>query len=182
MKVTNLADVYQLLIDRTDLTLEEARNVAYTCVDSLSIFRVQEDSLLSHLPLHRVVPKHSSKRKLPCTGTCGKLTTRWFPLYPHAGPLCMKCERGSDRYHTIDFTTAKRRFFLSREDLEDVPAIKRYRYENIRCRYFRPADLLGVALTRHGGRDGLRARRELGLKRRQAAMKGIERRRRCPEE
>lgn len=176
MDPDSVARVFKILIDRRDITLEEARNVAQTCSDALIVFEAEGDSLLRHLHLYRRVPKDFSKRRRPCSAGCGRLTTRRFDLYPHAGPLCRRCEKERHPYRTIDYTTARRRFYLSRDDLEEVPAIMRYT-SHIRCRYFRPADLLAVALKRHGGHDGLRARRAIGLKRRAAALKGIERRR-----
>jgi hypothetical protein len=177
MPPSTLSDVFGVLIDRADLTLEEARNVAHACSVNLSIFRAQGDSLLAHLRLYGNLQKDISKTRSPCIGGCGRITVRRFPLYPHAGPLCRRCKRSDMKYHTIDYTTARRRFYLSREDLDEVPSIMRYLNPDIRCRYFRPADLLAVALRKHGGREGLRARRGLGLKRREAALTGIRRRR-----
>jgi hypothetical protein len=89
----------------------------------------------------------------------------------------MSCEKLRPEYHTIDHTTAKRRFYLSAKNLEAVPTIVRF-LGRVRCRYYRPADLLAAALKRHGGTEGLRLRRELGLKRRAAALRGVERRNR----
>lgn len=178
METTNFSDIYKILLDRADLSLEEARNAANTCKVNRMIFQAEGDSLLNHLPLHRHVPLPGWKVRRMCTGGCRRPTMRYYGLYPHAGPLCRKCEKSRPEYHTIDYTTARRRFYLSKEDLEDVPAIMRYLSRDIRCRYFRPADLLAVALKKYGGQAGLCKRRELGLRRRAAALKGIETRRR----
>jgi hypothetical protein len=70
----------------------------------------------------------------------------------HAGRSCER-EQPEYRIPCRDSTIARRRrlFFLSKEDLEDVPTITKYLHGSIRCRFFRPADLLAVALKRHGG-------------------------------
>ena len=161
MEPTGLADVFKVLIDRADLTLEEARNTAHACKENMAVFRGEGDSLLEHLPLYRHVPRGPPRSKSLCRTGCGRSTLRIFELYPHAGPLCMNCERSRPEYHKIDHTTAKRRFYLSAKDLEAVPTIVRF-MGHVRCRYYRPADLLAAALKRHGGTEGLRLRREIG--------------------
>jgi hypothetical protein len=176
----HLSDVFKLLIDRADLTLEEATNVSHTNRENLAIFWEEGDSVVAHLPPYRHAEMTNTtppKKRVLCDGGCGRLTTRRFPLYPLVGPLCRYCERTRPEYRTIDYTTARRRFYLKREDLEGVPAILRYMASGVRCRYFRPADLLAVALRRHGGQEGMRARREKGLKRREAALRGLKGRR-----
>jgi hypothetical protein len=150
--------VFGVLIDRADLTLEEARNVAHACSVNLSIFRAQEDSLLSHLRLCVKLQKDLSKTRRQCMGGCGRITVRRFSLYPHAGPLCRRCERSDMKYHTIDYTTARRRFYLSREDLEEVPSIMRYLNPDIRCRYsgrptYWPSPSESTAGAKASGRD-----------------------------
>ena len=89
MEPTGLADVFKVLIDRADLTLEEARNTAHACKENLAVFRAEGDSLLEHLPLYRHVPRGPPRSKSLCRTGCGRSTLRIFELYPHAGPLCM---------------------------------------------------------------------------------------------
>jgi hypothetical protein len=121
-----------------------------------TILQSEGDPPLTHLPLYREVPKALLKNRRPqCRNGCGRLTATRFALYSHDGLVCRMCERKCPDFHAFDSTTAKQRFYLSKDDLNDVPAITKYVHGSAHCGFFRPADLLAGVLKQHGGQEGL---------------------------
>jgi hypothetical protein len=173
MRMGDFMAAFAIMLNRKDVTLEEARLVGQVNKEGRALVRGQLDSLITHLPTIRRVEKEVNKKRIPCLGTCRKMTTRRFMLWPFEGPLCKLCERADPKYETIAFTEARRRFFLSTDDLENVPSIKRALPGGFCCRFLRPQDLLSVAHLVYTNVDAFEARRAKGLKRRAAALRGI---------